>query len=289
MRRAASPRLTAYSVLAGVGLIAALALRRPELTVLVAPFALVLAAGLRDAGAPGVEASFSLDDERVIEGEETGATIVVRTDAAIDRLELLLVLPTGAETVGGGGAVALRLAAGEERELRVRLRCARWGLYDVGALELRARSFLRIVMWEKSLKRTQRLKAYPRADTLREIVPPLETQVFTGSEVAEAAIAVVDELQGKGLGRALLERLVAAARERGVTKFRAEVLSDNAPMLSLLRQAGDAVEIGDDPGVVAVELPLPEPTPAPTGGLIAEILRQVAQGLLRIRTRFPHR
>ena len=176
MRRAGSPRLTAYAVLAGVGLLAALALRRPELAVLGAPFALVLAAGLRAGDAPGVEASFSLDDERVIEGEEAGASIVVRTDTAIDRLDLLLVLPAGVEVVDGADAVALRLAAGEERELRVGLRCARWGLYDVGALERRCRSFLLTGVWEQSGKRTQRLKAYP----------PRETQVFTGSEVARA-------------------------------------------------------------------------------------------------------
>ena len=99
MRRAASPRLAAYAVLAGAGLVAALALRRPELAVLGAPFALVLAAGLRGTGAPGVEASFSLYDERVLEDEEVGASIVVRTDTAVDRLELLLVLPAGVEIV----------------------------------------------------------------------------------------------------------------------------------------------------------------------------------------------
>jgi uncharacterized protein (DUF58 family) len=208
MRRAASPRLIAYAVLSGAGLVAALAIRRPELAVLVAPFSLVLAAGLRGSGSPGVEASFSLDDERVIEGEEAGASIVVRTDSALDRLELLLVLPKGVEIVDGADAVALRLAAGEERELRVRLRCARWGLYDVGALELRARSFLRIVVWEKSVKRTQRLKAYPRADTLREIVPPRETQVFTGSEVART--------KGDGIEYADVRDFVPGDRVRSI-------------------------------------------------------------------------
>jgi uncharacterized protein (DUF58 family) len=208
MRRAASPRLTAYAVLAGVGLVAALALRRPELAVLGATFALVLAAGLRGGAAPGVEASFSLDDERVLEGEEVGASIMLRTDTAIDRLELLLVLPAGVDVVDAADAVALRLAAGEERELRVGLRCARWGLYDVGTLELRCRSFLRIVVWEQSVKRTQRLKAYPRADTLREIVPPRETQVFTGSEVART--------KGEGIEYADVRDFVPGDRVRSI-------------------------------------------------------------------------
>jgi uncharacterized protein (DUF58 family) len=208
MRRAASPRLAGYAVLAGAGLVAALTLRRPELAVLGAPFALVLAAGLRGAGAPGVEASFSLDDERVIEGEEVGASIVVRTDTAVDRLELLLVLPAGVEMVDGADAVALRLAAGEERELRIRIRCTRWGLYDIGALELRCRSFLRIVIWEQSVQKTERLKAYPRADRLAEIVPPRETQVFTGSEVAR--------LKGDGIEYADVRDFVPGDRVRSI-------------------------------------------------------------------------
>ena len=49
-------------------------------------------------------------------------------------------------------------------------------------------------------------------------------------EVAEVAVTVVDEMQGKGLGR-LLTRLVAdAARERGIRAFRAEVAVENDAM-----------------------------------------------------------
>src|SRR4051812_14874359 len=40
---------------------------------------------------------------------------------------------------------------------------------------------------------------------------------------AEAAIAVSDEMQGKGLGRLLFQRLVDAAGERGIAQFRCEV------------------------------------------------------------------
>lgn len=184
MIRAASPRLEGFSILVGAGLVTALALRRPELAVVVAPFALVLAAGLRVGAAPMLDVAFTLDDERVLEGEEVGASIVVRSETAIDRLEVLLVLPRGVEVVDGADALALRLAAGEERELRAQLRCSRWGLYDVGALELRGRGFLRLVVWQHAIERTQRLKAYPRAERLNQIVPPRETQVFTGSEVA---------------------------------------------------------------------------------------------------------
>src|SRR5215510_13319274 len=48
--------------------------------------------------------------------------------------------------------------------------------------------------------------------------------------VAEAAIAVVDEMHGQGLGSLLFMRLVAAARERGVERVRCEVLGSNLAM-----------------------------------------------------------
>ena len=61
MRRSASPRVTAYAVLAAAGLVGALAARRPELAVLAAPFAVTLALGLRLDREPQVGVWLSLD------------------------------------------------------------------------------------------------------------------------------------------------------------------------------------------------------------------------------------
>ena len=55
-------------------------------------------------------------------------------------------------------------------------------------------------------------------------------------DVAEPAITVVDEAQSLGLGGLLLQRLVEAAEERGITRFRAEFLSGNTPIRSLLEK-----------------------------------------------------
>lgn len=81
---------------------------------------------------------------------------------------------------------------------------------------------------------------------------------FAGEpEVAEPAVAVIDDMQGRGLGRILLARLTAAARERGVEQFRCSVLADNAPMMALLADDETVhVRPGDD-GVVEVEMILP--------------------------------
>lgn len=65
-------------------------------------------------------------------------------------------------------------------------------------------------------------------------------------KVAELAVAVVDRLQGRGLGRILLERLLAAARERGIERFRFDVLAGNARMLNLLHDVvPDATQMPD--------------------------------------------
>lgn len=60
---------------------------------------------------------------------------------------------------------------------------------------------------------------------------------FPGEEnVAEPAITVVDEAQNLGLGGLLLQRLTEAAAERGVARFRAELLSGNKPIRHLLQK-----------------------------------------------------
>jgi uncharacterized protein (DUF58 family) len=88
------------------------------------------------------------------------------------------------EVADGDDAVALRLHGGEERTVPLQLRPLRWGLYDLGDVEVRARDLLRLVVWEHRNRHSILLKAYPREETVRRILAPVETQAFTGSEVA---------------------------------------------------------------------------------------------------------
>ncbi|WP_369375611.1 GNAT family N-acetyltransferase [Promicromonospora sp. Populi] len=80
-----------------------------------------------------------------------------------------------------------------------------------------------------------------------------------GRRTAEVAFNIADELQGQGLGSVLLEHIAAAARERGVHRFVAEVLPQNRAMLGVFREAGYAVEQHLDDGVVTVSVDL-DPT-----------------------------
>lgn len=59
--------------------------------------------------------------------------------------------------------------------------------------------------------------------------------------VADFAVAVADDWQGVGLGSTLIERMLAAARRRGIVRLDGEVLAVNRPMLELLRGRGFAL------------------------------------------------
>lgn len=66
---------------------------------------------------------------------------------------------------------------------------------------------------------------------------------------AEVAFLVEDAHQGRGLGSVLLEHLAAAAQERGIRRFVAEVLAENRKMISVFREAGYEPTRSYDEGV----------------------------------------
>ena len=80
-----------------------------------------------------------------------------------------------------------------------------------------------------------------------------------GDGRAEVAFVIRDDVQGLGLGSVLLEHLVAAARELGITRFVAEVLPENSRMLATFREAGFEVNQRREEDVLAVAFDI-EPT-----------------------------
>jgi len=101
-------------------------------------------------------------------------------------------------------------------------------------------------------------------------------------DTAEAAIAVVDYMQNRGLGKVLLSALAAAGRERGITKFQAEVLSGNEPMKALLRDVSDEglQPVSAEGGVVVYEVPLPDVAgPEIMSGPLFRFLKIAAAGI----------
>ena len=77
--------------------------------------------------------------------------------------------------------------------------------------------------------------------------------------LAEVAFLVEDAHQGRGLGQLLLEHLAQAGRERGLSRFVAEVLPDNVPMSRVFREMGYSVVGSLEEGVLRFEFPI-DPT-----------------------------
>jgi acyl-CoA synthetase (NDP forming)/GNAT superfamily N-acetyltransferase len=73
---------------------------------------------------------------------------------------------------------------------------------------------------------------------------------------AEVAFLVEDAHQGRGLGSVLLEHLAAAARERGIERFVAEVLAQNSRMVRVFRDAGYGSERSFEDGVIHLTFPI---------------------------------
>jgi len=89
-------------------------------------------------------------------------------------------------------------------------------------------------------------------------------------EVAEVAVTVIDDWQGRGLGTLLLEMISARAREEGITTFTALMLATNEEMMDLLRRLDPIRIIDRETGRVELEVPIP-----PIG--VAPALRKVLQ------------
>jgi catechol 2,3-dioxygenase-like lactoylglutathione lyase family enzyme/RimJ/RimL family protein N-acetyltransferase len=96
--------------------------------------------------------------------------------------------------------------------------------------------------------------------------------------VAEAAVTVVDEYQGRGLGTLMLGLLAVAASAAGIECFRAYVLVENRPMKDILEQLG-AESHFDSPGVERLDVPLaPDMLPDSPA---AKVLKGVAAHMLK--------
>lgn len=103
-------------------------------------------------------------------------------------------------------------------------------------------------------------------------------------EVAEAAVTVIDEYQGRGLGTILLGLLAGAARLAGIRRFRAYVLEENLPMRDLLESLG-GISVRDSPGLLRLEVPL-DPDRIPDSPA-SRVLRAAAARLLPVGVPWP--
>ena len=76
------------------------------------------------------------------------------------------------------------------------------------------------------------------------------------NQAAEVGVAVADDMQSKGLGTALLERLAGVAATHGIERFDATALESNAAMLEVFHRSGFSLRSKTAQGVVALRLDL---------------------------------
>jgi acyl-CoA synthetase (NDP forming) len=81
-------------------------------------------------------------------------------------------------------------------------------------------------------------------------------EVVADPTEAEVALAVVHRQQAHGVGTLLLEHLASLARERGVRRFVADVLAENAGMLRVFRDFGVPCQVERDGPEIHVVVPL---------------------------------
>jgi len=78
------------------------------------------------------------------------------------------------------------------------------------------------------------------------------------TDMAEVAVAVIDEFQRRGLGSVLLAELARVARQHGIRTFQLIVLPENREMLALLRKMGWIHQAKLVGGVYEIAFDLPD-------------------------------
>ena len=76
-------------------------------------------------------------------------------------------------------------------------------------------------------------------------------------EVAEAAVAVVDEWQQRGLGSELLGRLTERACENGIERFHASLFAVNHAMTAMFEELGELKLSNVGEGRIEIDVELP--------------------------------
>ena len=87
----------------------------------------------------------------------------------------------------------------------------------------------------------------------REIIVGLGGYVRSGA-AADIAFAVEEDFQRRGIASRLLRQLAELARANGITRFEADVLSENTPMLAVLRNSGLRMQTSHAQGAVHATL-----------------------------------
>lgn len=186
MTRRASSRLILYAAFAAIGLLAALASGQPELVILAAPFAVLVAVALATVRAPVVTVAFSLSEDRVLEGARVAAAVELTAQTTIERFDFVVAIPPALGPEPPVRALATRLPAGQTARFEFVLNASRWGAYEVGSVTFRAHDGFGLISFAGEAHCGVALRVYPELEPLRSLMTPSSTRPFAGSQIARA-------------------------------------------------------------------------------------------------------
>jgi L-amino acid N-acyltransferase YncA len=92
--------------------------------------------------------------------------------------------------------------------------------------------------WDKTHLEGHRLVALQGGEVVgwAALAPVSERCVYAG--VAENSVYVADQAQGRGVGRALLERLIAGSERDGIWTIQTGIFPENEPSIELHKRCG---------------------------------------------------
>ncbi len=124
-----------------------------------------------------------------------------------------------------------------------------------GAVKITDEYIRRLI--EVDAAREVALAAITMFDNAEEIIGVGRYVVDADAVSCEFALVIADAWQGRGIGRRMLEKLIAVAGARGLKTMFGEVLSTNQSMLKLARRLGFTIaRLPGDATVVRVALAL---------------------------------
>jgi protein lysine acetyltransferase len=104
---------------------------------------------------------------------------------------------------------------------------------------------------------------------------------------AEAAVAILDEHHGRGIGTLLLAMLGAVALENGIRRFVGYLLADNRPVIDVLRNLGAHIDF-DSAGMSRMVIDLPDQMEELKDTPLYAVLRALARGGGSVARRGAH-
>jgi len=183
---ALAPRVVTFTALGAAGLVVGLVASEPAAVALGAAFLVPVVVGL--AAPPPVlpQCTVELPVDRLLEGDALDIRVALHAPAAIDWLEVDLLVPPRARLVAGDARRVLALQAGETRTLELVVEYPLWGAFPADAVRLAGRNRLFLTEARATREATRIVRVYPSLHRLRRLVGPLAPRPASGARPAAA-------------------------------------------------------------------------------------------------------